>query len=124
MPNYRFHKELAEIGSTLKDIKQRTRSEEPPEETKQVINLSQKLVKQTIDLVDKGFLMGLQKNGNQKSISLDSIFWAQIVIGVLIFFIGVSIGIGYIAIANLESKVYHNEHYGRVLTKEAPRQGD
>ena len=96
------HKELREIGDLLKEIKQITMGEVDTPGVKKSVERMDRIVKKTKDLIDEGFYKSIKPE-----ISIVHFFWMALVMTILLFFIGVSIGIGYMAIADLEDAVYH-----------------
>ena len=68
-----------------------------------ILMLSRKIVEVSTTIADKRIIGGASVSN---PISKDSIFWALIVLCFLLFSIGVSMGIGYIAIADLENCAY------------------
>lgn len=75
--------------------------------SKELIQCANGMVRVSKRIVDNKILGGDKVNN---PISKDSVFWAQIVMTVLLLMIGISIGIGYIAIQNLESAVFHGDY--------------
>lgn len=103
--DYVFHKELKEISEIMKEIENAGEKESAFNGRRKSDDLHVKLVDKTKSLLDNGFLEGEKRK--MKSISSLQIFWMSLVLAILLFFIGLSIGIGYMAIADLEECAYY-----------------
>lgn len=79
--------------------------QEHPEYTgrKKIARCVEKIVDISKRMVDKKITGGAKVSD---PISKDSVFWAQIVTMIILLGIGISMGIGYMAVADLENCVY------------------
>lgn len=99
--DYEYHQEIREITDILKEMR-KLRNDFTIKGRKKIVECAEKIEKKTRELGDDGFLEGER----MRSISSVQVFWMALVMIVLLFFIGVSMGIGYMAIADLEQCLY------------------
>ena len=75
-----------------------------PKNSKELLRCSDGIMRVSKNIIDDRI-----QQGEEVTISKDSSFWALVVMCFLLFAIGMSMGIGYIAIQNLESAVFHGD---------------
>lgn len=114
--DYVFHSKVRKISDSIKSLK-------PGMDYEVALALIEKTTKDIKDLIDEGFLEGeRRKMDRRKATEMTKtsnvhIFWMCLVMIILLFSIGVFMGIGYMAIADLENCTYKG------MCVETPRGG-